>query len=112
MTSKLPARPDLDQLRRQAKELLRDARAGNSEALARLATVSTPLTLSGAQLALAREMGQPSWAALVREVEARNASIPEDVLQFLRFSVNMQIGRAARMLYENPLWRSPGFPRR
>ena len=42
--------------------------------------VSNTLTLAGAQLAMAREFGQPSWAALVREIEARNASIPETVV--------------------------------
>ncbi|MGH3864385.1 hypothetical protein [Actinokineospora sp.] len=32
----LPARPDLDQLRRQAKDLLRKAQAGDCEAAARI----------------------------------------------------------------------------
>ena len=67
------------------------------------------LTLAGAQLALARELGQPSWPALVREIEARNASIPEHVVRFLRSSVNLQIGAAARMLHENPALAESGF---
>src|SRR5579875_2023240 len=108
--SVLPQHPDLDQARRQAKELLRAARAGEAAALARLAAVSAPLTLAGAQLALAREFGQASWAALVREVEARNTSIPEDVIRFLRSSVNLQIGMAARMLHENPALADSGLP--
>ena len=88
--------PDLKQARRRARELLHAARDGDAGALARLAAVSAQLTLAGAQLALARELGQPSWPALVREIEARNASIPEDVLRFLRSSVNMQIGARSR----------------
>ncbi|MGH2857753.1 MAG: ankyrin repeat domain-containing protein [Solirubrobacteraceae bacterium] len=108
--SVLPEHPDLDQARRRAKELLHGAQAGNAEALARLAAASAPLTLAGAQLALARELGQRSWAALVREIEARTASIPEEVLRFLRFSVNLQIGTAARMLSENPRLAQSGFP--
>jgi ankyrin repeat protein len=108
--SLLPEQPDLDQARRQAKELLRAAKGGDSAALARLAAVSAPLTLAGAQLALARELGLPSWAALVREIEARNASIPENVVRFLRSSVNLQIGAAARMLDENPALAQSGFP--
>src|SRR5436190_6560380 len=108
--SVLPEHPDLDQARRQAKELLHAAQGGDDGALARLAAVSAPLTLAGAQLALARELGQPSWAALVREIEARNASIPESVVRFLRFSVNLQIGAAARMLHENPALAESGFP--
>jgi ankyrin repeat protein len=108
--SVLPEHPDLDQARRQAKELLHAAQGRDAASLARLAAVSAPLTLAGAQLALARELGQPSWAALVREIEARNASIPENVVRFLRFSVNLQIGAAARMLHENPALAQSGFP--
>jgi hypothetical protein len=108
--SELPEHPDLDQARRQAKELLHAAQSGDARALSRLEAVSAPLTLAGAQLALAREFGQASWAALVREIDARNASIPEDVMRFLRFSVNMQIGQAARILHENPAVAESGFP--
>jgi hypothetical protein len=108
--SVLPEHPDLDQARRQAKELLHAAQGRDAAALARLAAVSAPLTLAGAQLALARGLGQPSWAALVREIEARNASIPENVVRFLRFSVNLQIGAAARILHENPALAQSGFP--
>jgi ankyrin repeat protein len=108
--SVLPERPDPDQARRRAKELLRAARGGDEKALARLAAVSAPLTLSGAQLALARELGLPSWAALIREIDARNSAIPEEVVQFLRFSVNQQIGAAARMLHENPALAQSGLP--
>jgi hypothetical protein len=105
--SVLPEHPDLDQARRRAKELLR---AGDAAALGRLAAVSAPLTLAGAQLALARELGRPSWPALVREIEARSASIPEHVMRFLRSSVNLQIGAAARMLHDDPALAKSGFP--
>ena len=100
--SVLPAHPDLDQARRRAKELLHAAQDRDAAALARLAAVSAPLTLAGAQLALARELGQPSWAALVREIEARSASMSENVVRFLRSSVNLQIGAAARMRIIGP----------
>jgi Ankyrin repeats (3 copies)/Ankyrin repeat len=108
--SLLPEHPDLAQARRQAKELLRAAQGGDAVALERLAAVSAPLTLAGAQLALARELGEPSWAALVREIEARNSSIPENVVRFLSSSVNLQIGAAARMLHEDPALADSGFP--
>ena len=108
--SVLPEHPVLDQARRQAKELLRAARRGDARALARLAAVTAPQTLAGAQLTLARELGQPSWAALVREIDARNTAIPEDVVRFLGFSVNLQIGVAARMLREKPALAQSGFP--
>ena len=69
--SELPDRPDLDQLRRQARELLRAAADGEPHATARLSAVSRQVTLSAAQLALAREYGLPSWPALRVEVERR-----------------------------------------
>jgi hypothetical protein len=68
----LPARPDLDQLRHQAKDLLRAAQRGDLAAVARIRAVSVRLTLSSAQLALAREYGFASWARLKLEVERRD----------------------------------------
>ena len=41
----LPARPDLEQLRHQAKDLLREATRGEAEALARVHAVSDLLIL-------------------------------------------------------------------
>jgi len=59
---------DVKQLKKQAKELVAAARAGDAEAVARFGDL--PLKLAGAQLVLAREHGYPSWPALVRvEVE-------------------------------------------
>jgi hypothetical protein len=69
--SELPDRPDLDQLRRQARELLRAATNGEARAVTRLRAVSERVTLSAAQLAVAREHGYPSWPALKAEVERR-----------------------------------------
>jgi hypothetical protein len=69
--SGLPDRPDLDQLRRQARELLRAAAAGEPPAADRLCAVSPRVTLSAAQLALAREYGFQSWTALKAEVARR-----------------------------------------
>ena len=71
MTSTLPERPDIAQLRRQAKELLRDAKAGDASALQRLIPVTkepATATLTDAQTALAREFGFPSWPKLRRGV--------------------------------------------
>ena len=53
---------NLEQLRKQAKELVRAARAGDPDALTRLG--GEPI-LARAQLTLAREHGYPSWPALV-----------------------------------------------
>jgi ankyrin repeat protein len=67
----LPARPDLDQLRRRAKGLLGAARDGDDEALARIHAASDRLILDSAQLAVAREHGFGSWNELRLEVERR-----------------------------------------
>jgi uncharacterized protein len=68
----LPARPDLGQLRRQAKELLRAARNGDPDALARIRAVSPTVILASAQLAVARGYGFASWPRLRTEVERRD----------------------------------------
>jgi ankyrin repeat protein len=64
---------NLEQLRKQAKELVRAARAGDEQALARVqahAPERERIALADAQLALARENGYASWPALVTAAEA------------------------------------------
>jgi Family of unknown function (DUF5990)/Domain of unknown function (DUF5655) len=73
----LPDRPDADQLRRQARELHRAAQGGDSATLRRLGAVSDKVTLSTAQLALARDYGFPSWRRLCDEVERRRAALDD-----------------------------------
>lgn len=75
----LPERPHLDQLRHQARELLRSAQADNAEALRRIRAVSEQIALSSAQLAIARDYGFASWRQLVAEVERRRAAEPAGV---------------------------------
>lgn len=70
----LPDRPDLGQLRRQARELLRAAANGEPTAVTRLQAVSDRVMLSAAQLAVAREYGYSSWSTLRAEVERRRLS--------------------------------------
>ena len=98
----LPTHPDLDQLRRQAKELLRDANAGDEQAVARIRAVSDSLTLAGAQLALARGYGCASWQELKHEVDTHLGPLAETVNAFLEASVGYRIGRAVRMLEQTP----------
>ena len=74
--SELPGRPNIDQLRRQARELLRAAADGEPAALARVRAFSQRVSLSAAQLAVAREYGFASWPALHAEVERRLAELP------------------------------------
>ena len=86
----LPVRPDLDQLRHQAKDLLHAAQRGDPDAVARIQAVSSRVILSSAQLALAREYGFASWARLKLEVERR------DVLN------SRDPARLSRLLAEHP----------
>src|SRR5512133_3943264 len=97
----LPAHPDLEQLRHQAKDLLRAARAGDADALARIHRVSDRLTLASAQLALGREYGFASWPELKEEVEARTTlELAEKAAAFCQASINGDTQRAARLLTE------------
>ena len=74
-TSKLPARPSLESLRKQARKLVRSVAAGDAEALARaraqVPQAGLPLLQRDAQLVLAREYGFPGWKDLVKEVKQR-----------------------------------------
>jgi hypothetical protein len=70
-TSKLPARPSLEQLRKQAKELLKAFRAGDAVAKERFQRVHAPgqsTTLADAQHVLAREYAFESWPKLAAHV--------------------------------------------
>ncbi len=81
-TRNLPLRPDLEQLKRQARELRRDHAAGRPAAAARVAErhprhkgrpaeaiLGQPLKLADAQLVIAREYGFESWARLKERVD-------------------------------------------
>ncbi len=89
----LPIRPHLEHLKKQAKDLLARAQAGQSEAVARfvehvrrfnLQSDRATLTLSEAQHTLAREYGFASWPLLKKEVLEQRAralsaeGLPED----------------------------------
>jgi hypothetical protein len=93
--SELPGRPDLDQLRRQARELLRAAADGEPTALTRLRAVSERVTLSAAQLAVAREHGFASWPALRAEAERRRAELAPDDPGAARSGTRWSFGGAA-----------------
>ena len=83
---------NLEQLRKQAKELLRAAQAGDAEAIERLGG-REPI-LARAQLVVAREHGYPSWPALVA------ASSGADEL--VRAAVSGRRGHAERTLALHP----------
>jgi ankyrin repeat protein len=84
---------NLEQLRKQAKELVRAARAGDGDAVARLGG-REPI-LARAQLVLAREHGYPSWPALVLAVEANAEG-------FIHAAIGQRRARAEAMLAARP----------
>jgi ankyrin repeat protein len=84
-TVSLPDDPSFEQLRKQAKDLRDQARAGVPGALDLVgahhpAGAHAP-SLAGAQLVVARRHGFPSWAALKRHVETirRYRRVPDQV---------------------------------
>ena len=90
---------NLEQLRKQAKGLVKAARAGDPRALARFGDL--PIRLSSAQTALAREQGFPSWPALVHSEEA-------SVESFVVAATERRRERAERLLAARPeLERDP-----
>lgn len=72
-TRLLPVRPNLDQLRQEAKDLLNSVRTGDAEALAEVSS------LADAQLALARSYGAPSWPRLVQSCKLIDAIWRDDL---------------------------------
>ena len=84
---------NLEQLRKQAKELVRAAREGDQRSLERLGDL--PVRLASAQLVLAREHDYPSWPALVHSLEATLDA-------FVAAATSNRRGRAERLLAARP----------
>ena len=83
----LPARPDLDQQKKLAKELLRAFRAGDPEAAARMRAElpdKAELSLTDAQYVLAREYGLASWRELREHIEQRTIAALPPIERFKR----------------------------
>ena len=81
--SRLPARPSLEQLQKQAKELLRRHRSGESAAVERFRAASPrsvdpvephEAALADAQFVIAREYGFEIWARLKHHIESLRPS--------------------------------------
>ena len=93
MAKQLPARPDLDQLKRQAKELQQAAR----------------VPLHEAQTRLARDYGFASWNKLREEVEARTLEFAAAVTEFVKAATDERSRRAERILALHPKIRTANF---
>jgi hypothetical protein len=113
MTSQhLPERPNLEQLKNQAKTLLRAAQKNDAAALQRLRALpafagaakkeSEALALHDAQSVIAREHGFPSWNQLREHVEARSLSFEAAHEEFVRAATGQAAERAQRLLELHP----------
>src|SRR3954470_13663741 len=102
---RLPVRPNLDQLHRQARELLRAIHAGDPAAIAELKQHSESIDppaarLADAQLVLARSYRTSSWPRLVHAAQLADA-IWRDDLETVRTLIN----RNSALLHEEVLIR-------
>jgi ankyrin repeat protein len=109
----LPRHPDLDQLRRQAKELLHSARAKDPAALSRfriLPAFARPgaeglgatLALHDAQSVIAREHGFASWNQLGERVAELTLVFDDALREFIEAATDGRVERAARLLKLHP----------
>jgi ankyrin repeat protein len=93
----LPARPDLAQQRKLAKELLRDFRSSDSTAVARVRAElpdKPKISLTDAQFVLAREYGFASWHELKEHIERHDADHRPPIE---RFKQAVQRGNARQL---------------
>ncbi len=122
--ARLPARPNFDHLKKQAKDLLRLYHAQSRQAYVRFraalpaardkddaALAALELKLRDAQSCIAREYGLPSWDALKSYVDWRNAQASSAREHAVPLWLNILYGHdndrarpelAARMLTERP----------
>jgi len=101
-----PVRPNLEQLRRQAKDLLDGVRKGDASAVAELEEFSTKkiepgdAKLADAQLALARSYRIASWPRLVQACQMTDAIWRDDV-----GTVRKLVQKHPRLVHEMALGR-------
>lgn len=109
--AQLPAKPNLEQYRKQAKDLVKDWKAGNSDAIQRVKKyhphtnrLGDTFVLADAQLTIAREHGFESWPKFSGHLEelARSNS---PISKFERAADAIVTGDAATLkalLHESP----------
>lgn len=113
-TQQLPDRANLEQLKKQAKSLLRAARTKNQDALRRFRTLpglagksrieldKIDFALHDAQSVIAREYGFESWNKLREHVVDRSLSSAKAVDEFIRCATGGAYARALRLLTRYP----------
>jgi len=118
MSKPLPARASLEQLKKQAKALLKGQQASSAEALVRIREnhprfrdsteaeiASGSFALADAQLAIAREYGSDTWARLKAEVAKRaddDAGIAKNVAALREAAGRGDVARINSLLDAHP----------
>jgi len=107
MSKQLPDRPNLDHLRKQAKDLLAAFKKSDADAIDRMQSLpshqieTTKIALHDAQSVIAREYGFQSWPKLVAHVEeirSKEGITPEVAERFLKILAGEGQGSLQRML--------------
>lgn len=111
----LPARPNLDHLRRQAKQLLKQLNDGNRDAKRTFAEHlpalkgkqpdARALKLADAHTVVARQAGYASWPALARHVEQLRALEGEWLMDLLEIEGNVLLAAGAKLLMDGDRFR-------
>ncbi len=104
MSRQLPAKPNLEHLKKQAKELLRDFQQGKPDAIElfrvfALDSAPSHAKLADAQHVLARDYGFASWPRLKERVESLTLTPAEQLAAAVRASNARRVGR---VLEEHP----------
>lgn len=101
MSKSLPERPNLEQLKHQAKDLLDEIKAGQPDALARIGPGDrATFALHDAQRIVAREYGFESWAKLKLHVETRELGLA--TARFVAAVANGDAATLRTLLAERP----------
>ena len=120
-TPHLPERPNLEQLKHQAKDLLRLARAADPSALTRFRALpaftgvrdddalAATVALHDAQSVIARELGFDSWKVLNERVEELTLDFDTAVDQFVDAATESRPDRAERLLGLYPTMANANF---
>lgn len=93
--------PDVDQLRRQAKRLLRRAKEGDPQALRLFPGTDHAPRLADAQYAVAKAVGFSSWPALVQAVKTSDADVAPRELRTRLLLVRGGQGNVGGRFYEH-----------
>ncbi len=107
MSEPLPERPDLDQLRRQAKELRDGVRRGDAAAVQRFgrnhpAALRGVANLASAQLVIARELGFGSWPRLKAAIDTGAADVGLRVHAFVTAVIEGRLRQAGDIFRADP----------